>query len=251
MRAKQVKNELKKFKIGEKIRILDYGAGKGRLADAMYYSDDIEKKADLHQWFNYIAFDPYISDKQFCEAAISRIYNSKDKRYYNNETYLLEDFGENSFDVIVMCNVLHEIPPKEWLNIFSSNGVIVKLLKSDGYLLLVEDQLIPIGEKPHQNGFIVLDLLQLKEIFKITEEDSTFKYSDARNDRRLMSYQIPKQCLGRITSDSRRKSLEGTVVQSKKEIKILRAKESNYKNGKLHGFWTQQLANALICLDEF
>jgi hypothetical protein len=37
---------------------------------------------------------------------------------------------------------------------------------------------------------------------------------------------------------------------AKEEILKIRNQEKNYKNGKLHGFWTQQFANAQLNLSE-
>lgn len=247
----QIRKYLTSNEIGSSLKVLDYGAGKGRLADAINYSDEIPDKLSLRKWFNYVAFDKYNDDKEHCMAAISRIYDTTEKHYYNDESILLGEHDNKSFDVVVLCNVLHEIDPRHWLTTFSSTNMIASCLKEDGVLLIVEDQLIPVGEKAYKNGFLVLSLPQIKALFKITESDTDFKALDARDDHRLMAYKIPKYCLTRICNDSRIEALENLEAQTKREIKNLREGDANYKKGKLHGFWIQQLANSILCLEEF
>ncbi len=246
----QITGELRRYKPGESIRVIDYGAGKGRLADAVFYSDSLEDKNSISNWFDYIAFDAFAEDKCYCEMAIQRIYGTSENRYFNDEYQVLGRFGENSVDVVVMCNVLHEIPPTDWLRLFSTEELIVKCLKNDGVVLLVEDLLLPVGEKPHRNGFCVLGLSQVKALFQIEENCEGFRYADARGDNRLVAYQIPKSHLSRISSNSRKNALQGIAAQAKSEIRRLRSAEASYKNGKLLGFWVQQFANAQLCLEE-
>jgi hypothetical protein len=148
-----------------------------------------------------------------------------------------------------MCNVLHEIDPKEWLDLFQEDGTISSLLKEKGILLLVEDHQIPIGEKAYQKGFLVLDTPQLKDLFKITEKDTDFKF-DQRKGGRLKSHRIPKHCLIKIDRDSRASSLKSMSRTAREKILEIREMEQNYQNGKLHGFWTQQFANAQLSIAE-
>jgi hypothetical protein len=149
-----------------------------------------------------------------------------------------------------MCNVLHEIDPKDWLKLFQDEGIISSLLSDKGILLLVEDHQIPIGEKAYQKGFLVLDTPQLKDLFKIPETETDFKYTDKRGDGRLKAHQIPKRCLIQIDEGSRLASIKSISATAREKILDIREKEKNYQNGKLHGFWTQQFANAQLNIAE-
>ena len=128
-------------------------------------------------------------------------------------------------------------------------SLIMKSMREDGFLLLVEDMLMPVGEKAHQKGFIVLDTLQLKNLFSITSTDAQFVVSEAR-ERRLKSHLIPKNCLKRITPQSRIEALNGICALAKLRIRELRKQPGSYQNGRAHGLWVQQLANAELALDE-
>lgn len=245
----QIKGIISESKSNKPIRILDYGAGKGRLASTFYESEDF-KKGNLNDFLDYIAFDTDKKDKEFCENAIKSIYASSEKRYFNAPADLLTSFDKYSFDYLVMCNVFHEIDPKDWLSLFSDDGIILQLLKKDGILLIVEDHQIPAGEKAYQKGFLVLDTLQIKILFNIKENDTEFKVHDAREDGRLKAHSIPRNYVERVNAHTRLEAIKSLNSTAKDKIKDLRSLDSNYKNGRLHGFWVQQLANTNIALDE-
>lgn len=232
----------------DKIRILDLGAGKGRLLSSVYESGDIET-LEISKWLDYIAFDLDEKDKLICIETIYSVYKSQDKRYYNDKAQLLSDYNGNSFDMIVMCNVLHEIHPKEWLQLFSDNDIIMKLLKDDGILLILEDQLIPVGEKAYTKGFLVLDEPEFKYLLKLTE-DEKYNVADAREDGRLKAHFIPKEYLKRIDINSIKIALSHLNKRAKDKVIELRSQSPSYKNGRLHGFWIQQYANSQFVIDE-
>ena len=59
-------------------------------------------------------------------------------------------------------------------------------------LLIVEDQLIPQGEKAYNNGFLVLDILQFKILFNIDNYTVKMK-KDGTPDKRYKSKQVLKK----------------------------------------------------------
>jgi predicted ATPase len=231
-------------KVSGLIKVLDYGAGKGRLVAAIQerYGSDSKERID------YTAYDESSKDAEHCQDAIARVYGKTENSYFNHQKDLLAHASEGSYDFVVMCNVFHEIPVDEWSILFSEQALIHRLLNAEGFLLLVEDMHIPIGEKPHQKGFLVLDTPEIKTLFKIEPSDSSFGFSAERDDR-LKAHRIPKGCLSRITSESRQKALRQVAHNAKREIGKLRVATASYPNGRLHGFWVQQLANAELALD--
>jgi len=245
----QIRTELFNLATNGQLKILDYGAGKGRLISNIVDIDE-NNSVKLIEKIDYIAFDKFPNDDLNCKNALSKAYGNSDNRYFNDMNQLLTYHHNGTFDVVIMCNVLHEIAPKEWLNLFKADGKITKLLKVNGILLLVEDQLLPIGEKAYQNGFLVLDTPQLKELFKITVNDTGFLPNDADGKGRLKAHLIPKNCLAKIDESSILKAIQAVRDLSIEKIKELRASKSSYEKGKLHGFWTQQLANATLILNE-
>jgi len=227
-----------------KIKILDYGAGKGRILNGI----ENNKEAFLEQ-IDYYAFDTSPENKEDCIYSISQLYKDPEDRYFVGEKELKSKHDEHSFDIIIMCDVLHEIDPLNWLELFGNDGFITKTLKNTGILLLVEDHQLPHGEKAYQNGFIVLDTPELKKLFQITSEDKHFSCDDPRGDGRLKAHRIPQQYLEKLTSDTRKDALNELVRNAKQEISNLRNNgQKNYKTGKLSAFWMHQMCNAELAL---
>ena len=224
-------------------RILDFGAGKGRILNELS-----ERSTTLQETIDYIAYDKFEDDKEICEGTIKSIYGTDDNRYFNNLSEVSGDFENGSFDVIVMCNVLHEIEPSEWLSLFRADSPLVNLLKAEGSLLLVEDEEIPIGEKAYKQGFIVFGKAELRTLFNIAEAEDGFIADDARGNGRLMAHLIPKRCLSQITNDSINAALKAKQQRAKDEIERLRTGDASYKNGRKHGFWIQQYTNTSLVL---
>ena len=243
----QINEEIKKHLVYKnKIRILDYGAGKGRLLLNIVENFD---KSDIKTKLDYVVFDKFDKDKVECEQVIAKVYSDK-PRYFNDFSELNSHFDHNTFDIVIMCNVLHEIDPSEWLKLFSEQGEIPKLLKDTGILLIVEDQEMQIGEKAYNDGFIVLNTADLKKLFIITENDKDFGF-DVKKEGRLKSHSIKKEYIMRITAESRVKCLEQLHATAKSKINTIRSsKNIDYKAGKKHGFWIQQYANTGLALDK-
>lgn len=246
----QIQSILTGLKQHDPIKVLDYGAGKGRLLQGILAAFDESKSATI-DLIDYSAFDIFTDDKKICENLIKENYGTDQNRYFNSVEDFFTHQDEKNVDIIVMCNVLHEIDPTRWLDLFSVESIIHRSLKDNGYLLIVEDQRIPIGEKAHSYGFLVLDTSHLKTLFGVTMEDvaaNRFSWDSRRNDGRLKAHLVSKQLLGRVTSDSRKLAIQHLRQTSEQEIRKLRSEDASYANGQLNGFWTQQFTNASLYL---
>ena len=246
----QIREEIRKhLRDQTKLRVLDYGAGRGRLLSNIIENskDTLSKPTDV---IDYIAFDKFDNDRDECLSVINLIYHDYEKRYFNSLAELFGIYDRESFDIVIMCNVLHEIDPKDWLRLFFEKGEIPSLLSENGLLLLVEDHEMLIGEKAYQKGFLVLNTQEIKELFQIKEADTDFGFSDARGDGRLKAHRISKRYLSRITPETRMSALSVLKNTALEKIQETRAADVNYKNGKRHGFWVQQYANSSLALSE-
>lgn len=246
----QIRQEIKRFlKDDSRLRILDYGSGKGRLL-ANIIENSKGTSSELLEFLDYVAYDKYDKDKDECLSVLKLVYPDADKRYFNSFSDLFTEYDRESFDIVIMCNVLHEIDPKDWLKLFTTNGEIPSLLSKNGILLVVEDHEMLTGEKAYQKGFLVLNTQEIKELFQIREADSDFGFSDVKGDGKLKAHRIPKQYLSRITTATRSSALNLLRKSALEKIQEIRAGEINYKNGKRHGFWVQQYANSSLALSE-
>jgi hypothetical protein len=236
------------FDESKPISVLDYGAGKSRLLAGLV-ALAIEQGKELKSCLDYFAFDSSDADKQHSEAVISSVYGSAVNKHFLNDDAYFSSKDNGAIDVVVMCNVLHEISAHEWLKLFGVQSLTNRALKENGTLLIVEDQRIPTGEKAHQFGFLVFDTAHLKTLFAVKEADISagmFRSQDHRGDGRLKAHWIGKELLARITSDTRKQAIDELIATAKTQIHQLRNAAPDYKVGQLHGFWTQQLANAIL-----
>lgn len=249
----QIHQVISKLAEGRLLNILDFGAGKGRLLEGLAATSE-EVGQDLSTVIDYYAFDAYPDGRDACLRVIRTHFPDSSLRHFVSREDFFSHKNDGCIDIVVMCNVLHEISPKDWLDIFSDQSIVSRALNENGYLLLVEDQRIPVGELAHEHGFIVLDTSHLRMLFSVSEEDHRngfFLCNDARGDGRLKAHLISKSLLCRITSESRKKSIDALRATAKNEIKKLRnGRVGSYADGLLHAFWTQQFANTSLYLDE-
>lgn len=216
--------------IGERgpVRLLDWGAGRGRLADALQRSG---------QSIDYVAYDP---DPKFAAArgaAIDRLCGEKKDRLFS-KIGSLHDSGR-VFDVVVLCNVLHEIAPDHWPRLFASH--ISPLLCATGHVLIVEDERIPIGEKPNEKGFFILGTTELRELFS---HKHLVAASDLRGDGRLRAHLVEAPTLRNVTDETVRAAVLAMRSRAHDEISDLRGSPPSWKNGQRLAFWSMMYVNA-------
>lgn len=233
-----------------KLKILDYGAGKGRLLQgfAEYFPHQ-----SLQEKLSYFAYDEYSDDRLACLTTIGEVFDDAETRYFNSARDFFSRKDDGSIDLVILCNVLHEVPPEDWVNLFKSSSLIHRALADDGYVVIVEDQRIPVGEKAHSKGFIVLDTPQIRTLFDVKESDISsqlFEVVDCRGDGRLKAHVISKELIGRVSSERRNNAIKEVNHEAVQQIKTLRSLPPSYPNGQLHGFWTQQLANTHLYLGQ-
>lgn len=232
--------------------VVDYGAGRGRLLAALAegYSpgaDDLPFADAL----DYLAVDPGDEDKAECENAIAKVFGAGDGRRFADVGAVRTTKGDHFADVVVLCNVLHEVDPRDWPQLLNPASGIGALLKPNGVVLIVEDQRMPVGEKAHPKGFLVLDTVALRSLFGATP--AQISRSAADDDGRLLAHVVPASMLARVTEGTIRKAIEEVAGAAQTEIRKLRhgdAGSATYKHGLRHAFWTHQFANAQLALAE-
>jgi len=236
-----------------RLSVLDFGAGRGRLVKLLQQlrQNETDSKIPLLDYFAFDIPEVDINVKKECIAAIDSYYSKADKvkkkRYFSNKTEFQFGGGEY-FDVVLMCNVFHEINPTDWSELFSWNEIISSFLKESGYLLIVEDQQMPIGERAYKNGFMVFGKNQFKILFDITDNDGYVAF-DARKDGRLLAHLIPKKNIGRVSNRSITNSIKSLRKEALEKIDSIRnAEECTFKAGVKLSFWLNQYANSSLNL---
>ena len=231
---------------GTPLKILDFGAGQGRLLSAMH--ERWQGEGRFSDCVYYRAFEPYPDPEGQLARNVEAVYGANAGGVFERQDRL-SMIDPGSVDVVVMCNVLHEIPPEEWKKLFEKNGVVTRLLKPQGRLLILEDMEIPHGELAHHFGFLLLDEQHICKLMAWTEQDSEkIMTLTALNDR-LKAHVVPAGLLGRTTTDSTKAALGLLRETARAEIRRIRGKVPSSRNGRLHALWTQLLANADLGFD--
>jgi energy-coupling factor transporter ATP-binding protein EcfA2 len=248
----QIQRVVNKLRSSIPLSVLDYGAGKGRLLQGLE-AELMASGMTPVDFVDYFAYDEYRDEKDNCLRVIGENYPGESNRYFNTREEFFAHKEDGSISLTVLCNVLHEISPIKWLSIFSSDSLIYRALKNDGYLLVVEDQRIPVGEKAHEYGFMVLDTSQLRTLFAVNDDDVTaglFTCNDQRGDGRLKAHLISKSLLPRVTAQTRLAAITQLKAMAESNIRHLMKAAPTYANGQSYGFWTQQFANASLFLTD-
>lgn len=250
----QMATILNKLRTGSApLRVLDFGAGQGRLISAL---KDADPEASTN--YDYLAYDVDDRDNERCKNQIQCVYKSSADRFFTNLGDLTGAYPDG-VDIVVMCNVLHELSPSKWPAIFGSESQLYDLLKDDGYLLVVEDHRMPVGEHAHEYGFLVLDSAQLNKLFRITEADkkedlyfvNDARAADTRRKGRLKAHLIKKQLLSRMTEETRKEAIHALYRQAADEMHKLRMSQARTSaEGVLYAFWMSQFANSALWMKD-
>jgi len=132
--------------------------------------------------------------------------------------------------------------------VFGEQGDISRILREDGYLLVVEDQELARGEHAHEAGFLVLDQAELRELFCFGDDEA---YAiEEEQEGRLKAHEIPATYLTRVTKSSIRGALSKLKANALARIVEIRAREGTYRTGGQHAFWLAQFANVCLAQEE-
>ena len=247
------------------IRVLDFGMGKGRLLAELTASVQSggRRFADV---FDYFGVDLYatVESRALCEERLGVAYPSTSgagsdggdpadnpSRFFADMATLRDSLDAGSVDVVVMCNTLHEIRPEEWLQYFGPNGSISSLVRQTGYLLVVEDQLLPVGERAHEYGYLVLDAPELRLLTDASNEDRSIRLFDSPMPKyrgRLKGHLLPAATLLRVSSESRRRALVRLRERSLENAAQIAWGEFSAREGRRYAFWCHQHVNASLAL---
>lgn len=221
--------ELVNLSSGEKKKLLlDFGAGKGRLFE------QVSQDSKFIELVDYSALEPNSELHSTLEMkGISKIYSSYSE--LKNET----------FDFIVLCNVLHEISIDEWIPTLNK---IISSLKPDGNLIIIEAKSLPKGEQIGRIGYLLLDVEEIQLLFDLNKTPISFAHQGEYQN--ITSIMIPKQNLTVVSKDNLLKTLDRLQANSISEIEKLREiGENDSKSnrfGRQTAFLSQQHINAKL-----
>jgi SAM-dependent methyltransferase len=231
--------------LGRPIRLLDYGAGKGRFLDiaAHVLESDVDGLIDYH------AYDPSAANAEICRSAIARVYGEGvGTRYFTKKSEIPEVVAGANFDVVLLSNVLHEIAPVDWLK---ELAFIRDILVPDGEMLIVEDLQLPQGEHAHNEGFVIASREAFRKLFAVgaTELRETKASSPSMLDR-LMCVAVPARVIGQASGQTVFEAVSYIRDQAKRRIQEIRDQSaSSFRSGMLHALYLHQFANSSLALE--
>ena len=219
-------NQLLNFLVNnETLRILDFGAGKGRL-ETLIHEGNLTK-------YIFDAYDPSSENEPFLSN------HNGIENYFKS----LKDIN-TSYDVIIVCNVLHEIEPTKWVK--TING-ITKLLSKGGFLLVLEDLQLRKGECPHEYGYLVLNQDELVTLLNYQSIPDNIKPHQEIYDNRLLCCAFRKEDIRQVKTAQVVDAIDQLAKRSFISA-IDQRNDSYYKNGRTYAFYAQQYINAIYTL---
>lgn len=214
-----------------KVKLLDFGAGLGRVGLAIMHNEILSNKIEY-----YYAFEP--NNKHHSElnklSQIAKIYESS------------TEIPNEQFDIVLLSNVLHEILPQDWVNVFNE---IKRSLKPEGSLIILEDKFLSKGEHANKYGFLLLEEKQLEILLCYQKEIiHTVTHENDEYGKRLMCCLIPKNSIN-ITEDSIKLALLSLKEETfKKANEIKHTKD--LKKSRIYAQYSQQYLNVSLALDD-
>lgn len=167
------------------LSVLDYGGGSARLGKSLKISN-YKRKNDIQ----YDIYDKNLDD-EFIEAL----------RFNDISAY--KSIPSKKYDCVVLMNVLHEIDPFEWGEVFNN---IYVLLADESYLLFVEKSILTEGEMPNNTGYMVLGNEELQVLFNSSQ---AFPELKIKSNQKSMCAIIQKRFIESISS----KTIISTLIK--------------------------------------
>ncbi|MCW3125280.1 MAG: methyltransferase protein [Bacteroidetes bacterium] len=214
--------------------LLDFGAGQGRLYNAIVQDETLKSK------LKYYALD---TD----EKNLTALSGLNLEGLYNN----YNDIGNEVYDYVILCNVLHEIEVGQWSNILNK---IKMSLKKDGVIIIMEDLKLPKGEKIGETGFLIMDADSLKELFSMTEKPSEIYPREEKYRDRILCALIQKKQIMGISDSTIKKALNILQNNTLEKIRNNRKKDITSENrlslGREAAFYSQLYINAKLTIEK-
>ncbi len=206
--------------------LLDFGAGKGRLYE------QIKSDFGFIDKINYSALEPKVEFHPILsELGATQVFKS------------YTELPDNSFDFILLCNVLHEIPLDEWE---ANLNKVINSLKPNGYLIIIEAKALNKGEKIGKIGYLLLDIAEIQQLFKLSKPPSEINV-ESRGEG-IACAVINKSDMKEISRTDILNCLIALETNTLKKIESLRGKNYNDKElyglGRKSAFLSQQHINA-------
>lgn len=232
------------------LAVLDYGAGKGRLLAELLAPHSDAKCEPAFSYFAY-DFEPSEEDAASVDRYLGAAYGNASGRYRVGQSASALADWKSTFDVVVLCNALHEIDPTKWSELFGPSGSITMSLRDDGHFFLVEDYVLAAGERAHRFGFLLLDRAELKLLFAAGDHEiQSFDHPKQQYRNRLKTHVMARDVIARMTLETIVEALRSLRDRSFSEAREHHANEDrSAESGHKLAVSAHQHLNALLALE--
>jgi ABC-type multidrug transport system ATPase subunit len=208
-------------------RVLDYGAGHGRLEKTLEETGKSNK-------FKIDVFEPNLKFKEELKQikVVDQVFTDP------------VEIPANTYDLVILCNVLHEIEIKEWGTVFRS---IKSVLKYNGHLILIEDLILPRGEAPNEIGYLVFGVDELMKLFSLYTSPIVIEPHEERYKERIMCAVIGRNNIN-VHKSAAIQALSALKERCLEKIKNIRTMQDS-KSGRLLAFYNQQYINCELAIE--
>lgn len=208
--------------------LLDFGAGKGRLYEQAMLDEKFKTNVE------YSALEPNNDFHLFLTSrGVKKIYST-----YN-------ELADNSFDFIVLCNVLHEINIDEWVPTLNK---IINAIKTSGNLIIIEAKMLTKGEQVGSIGYLLLDEYEIKELFNLKQLPIKLRSKESLEN--ITGVLIPKAELNSLSNENLLNAMKALERNTFAKIEKLRQNtdnsSANTKLGRQSAFLSQLHINSKI-----
>ena len=223
-----------KIKKNGSIIILDYGCGEvARIGQCLVEKYGEEKRKDiLKEQIKYFAYD-------ICEINGNKVNNQNIPcliKVIKNQNELIAE--KETFDIIFLFNVLHEIDILHWEE---QINILLAMLKGDGCLVSCERRVLTKGEEPYgSSGYLVYSAKELKKLFN---SSNVQEFESQDNDLLNTTIITKDQNLRDVTNASIIESLEELKKNTKEKIDSCLRKDEKL-SARNYAFYCQQYFNA-------
>jgi SAM-dependent methyltransferase len=237
---------------GRPLRLLDFGAGHGRLAAALAAARRAGSSGEALPPLQFLAYDRGLPCEDTCRHQLAALAAQPGvEATYVDDLRALRG-AKDKVDIAVLCNVLHEVPIDKWLRTFADlHGVIAP----DGCLILMEDQTPSVGELPSGNGFVILDEIETKRLFADDEGVRAVPNMVSKGwEQRLTVIEVPHPAISKATAATLGEALGDVQERAEKKIAALRDSPSagtTFRSGRLHALYAMLWVNAMMAARTF
>jgi len=196
-----------RLRTGQGVRMLEIGAGAGRLVHAV--AEMLRTDPSLRpEQLTYIAYEDarflIAEHKISCERHLETLRSLGVQAQHSIDFADLKARNVNHVDLTVLANTLHEVPVDDWLHLFEQ---IRHASKPAATLLVIEDQEPRIGELPHPRGFLILEKAEWEALVDAEIRERV----DVHAGRRLTAFEIPVDSLGNVSTSAETDVLPGRL----------------------------------------